>query len=234
MVLWGLTIVQSAPAPPGARLKVSRPRKLPPEEDSYRAPVASCSPDLPMEIGPEKRMVRDQKRGKHAWEVVRARGVVSAPELDRLLVHSVSDETALRSYLPAVRTFVQWADRFSPCIHSYSELDRVVTIYLTAACYHQDLHPLQGALLMNGLAYLMPELSRSLPRAWRASKAWTDLSIVREGQPLALQTLACMEKWLRLQKSSTAAVAADMIFTAVDGYFREQDLLSLRASDVSV
>ena len=178
--------------------------------------------------------MRDQRRGPFAWQVLRERRSFSPGDWERLLVHSVADETALRSYLPAVREFVVWAEASAPEMASWHDLDRTLTLYLTACCYLQDMHPLQGALLLNGLVYLMPELSRSIPRAWRASKAWTELSIVREGKPMALQTLACMEEWLALQAHPSARVSADMIFPAVDGYLREQDLLGLRARDVCV
>ena len=80
--------------------------------------------------------------------------------------------------------------------------------------------------------YLMPELARNLPRSWRAAKAWAELSIVTEGQPVALRALACMEDWLRSQRNPTAQVAADMVPVAIDGYLREQDLSELRARDV--
>ena len=229
-----LAMATSAPAPPGARIRSTRPRKMVENKMPQVAPAPSGSVRLPMEIAPERRPIRDQRRGPFAWQVVRNQHSCSPGDWDRLLVHSVADETALRSYLPAVRDFVAWAEEYSPVIASWSDLDRVITLYLTACCYLRDMHPLQGALLMNGLAYLMPELSRSLPRAWRASKAWSDLSVVREGGPMSLQALACMEAWLTAQTTPAAKVSADMIFPAVDGYLREQDLLGLRARDVCV
>ena len=51
---------------------------------------------------------------------------------------------------------------------------------------------------------------------------------------MPLQALACMEAWLTAQTAPAAKVSADMIFPAVDGYLREQDLLGLRARDVCV
>ena len=86
--------------------------------------------------------------------------------------------------------------------------------------------------MLNGLAYLMPDLAKNLPRTWRAAKAWAELSIVTEGQPIALQALACMEDWLKSQRNPTAQVAADTVPVAIDGYLREQDLSELRARDV--
>ena len=49
---------------------------------------------------------------------------------------------------------------------------------------------------------------------------------------MALEALACMEQWLQAQSANEARVAADMIFSAVDGYMREQDMVNLRADDV--
>ena len=51
---------------------------------------------------------------------------------------------------------------------------------------------------------------------------------------MALQTLACMEDYLRTQpKAEAARTAADMIPTAVDGYLREQDMVNLLGRDLS-
>ena len=50
---------------------------------------------------------------------------------------------------------------------------------------------------------------------------------------MGLESLACMEQWLREQKGKGAEIAADMIPTAVDGYLREQDMANLRCSDLS-
>ena len=201
-------------------------------EPSSRAGVSGEMLGSPMQVEPEKRPVRDQKRGPFAWQSVRQQSLTDPIEHERLLIHSVSDNTALCSYLPAVREFVAWAEVHQPHVVTWGDLDLALTIYLTASCYMRDRHPLHGSLVLNGLAYLMPELARHLPRSWRAAKAWAELSITTEGQPVSLQALACMEAWLREQPSPAAQVSADMIPVAVDGYLREQDLTELKARDV--
>lgn len=228
-----LAHAESVPAPPGARLRARRPKKLEPNTSVHDTGRSSLEAP-PMEVASEKREIRDLKRGAFAWKRVRETGGkgMSPAEMERLLVHSVNDDTALKSYLPAVRDFLDWAEAHSVRAHTWADLDRVVTIYLTASCYLRDKHPLQGALLLNGLGYLLPEATRNLPRSWRASKAWQEMSIVKQGEPMALQALAVMEEWLRRQRNTTAHVAADCIFPAVDAYLREQDLCELECQDV--
>ena len=120
-----------------------------------------------------------------------------------------------------------------PRLVTWADLDVPITIYLTASCYMRDRHPLHGPLVLNGLASLMPELEKNSPRSWRAAKAWAELSTVTEGQPVALQALACMEDWLRSQRNPTAHVAADMVPIAIDGYLREQDRSELEMSSAT-
>ena len=65
------------------------------------------------QAGPEKRPVRGQKKGPFAWQSVRQQSTIAPIEHERLLTHSVSD-TALCSYLPAVKEFVAWAEVHQP------------------------------------------------------------------------------------------------------------------------
>ena len=51
---------------------------------------------------------------------------------------------------------------------------------------------------------------------------------------MALEALACMEAWLRKHKGVAPQVAADLIFVAVDGYLREQDMIALQVNDVFI
>ena len=79
-----------------------------------------------------------------------SRRYVAPIEHERLLTHSVSDNTALCSYLPAVREFVAWAEVHQPHLVTWGDLDLATTIYLTASCYMRS-SP-HGSLVLNGLA----------------------------------------------------------------------------------
>ena len=99
-------------------------------------------------------------------------------------------------------------------------------------CYVQDKHPLQASLVLNGLCYVYPQATRAIPLAWRASKSHSDMAFASQGSPEGLETLACMENWLRQRSETSAHVAADMVPVAVDGYLREQDMVGLLAGDL--
>ena len=94
-----------------------------------------------MQVGPEKRPVRDQKKGPFAWQSVRQQSAIAPIEHEMLLTHSVSDNTALCSYLPAVREFVAWAEVHQPHLVTWGDLDLAITIYLTASCYMRSSPP---------------------------------------------------------------------------------------------
>jgi len=100
-------------------------------------------------------------------------------------------------------------------------------------CYIEDKHPLQASLTINGICYLYPEASRSLPRSWRCNESFSKLTVLQLGKPVGLETLVCMEDWLRQRKGSSSTTAADMIVVGTDGYLREQDMFNLRAEDLA-
>ena len=152
---------------------------------------------------------------------------------ERLLIHSVQDDTALRSYLPAARRFAEFCLAYSLPVHPWSAMDDSLVQFFAHVCYVEDKHPLNAELVMNALAYIYPEGSRHLPKGWRAAQAFGKLSITKSGGPVGLETLACMEQWLREQKGRTAEAAADQIVISVDGYLREQDAAGLRAKHLS-
>ena len=99
-------------------------------------------------------------------------------------------------------------------------------------CYVDNKNVQQGVLAVNGIVYLYPSASREMPQSWRALKGWSIASITSEGQPVAMETLACMEDYLRRLGTDEGTQAADCIPLAVDGYLREQDLFQLRVEDV--
>ena len=102
----------SAPSK-GCRKKASRPKMMP---GSSSVPYSLPIPPLDSEAGTALQQQRqaaasprihDQKRGVGAWANAQSpqQDLVAAGE--RLLVHSVSDTTALSSYLPSARKFLE-------------------------------------------------------------------------------------------------------------------------------
>ena len=118
----------------------------------------------------------------------------------RLLAHTVVDRTALEAYLPAVHKFLDYLDRQVAGgyrVHAYADLDEALLAYLTRECYLEDRHAQLGSLLVNGLVYTVSEASHSLPLSWRALTGWQKGTAAEEGQPVGMESLVCMEEWLR-------------------------------------
>lgn len=219
-------------APDGARLKASRPRKALCAD--FGASGRPC-PDpyqLELEHAGERRGQRDVKRGRYALQVVRQKPDISGIEMERLLIHSITDDSALKLYLPAVQQFITFLENHGMPADTWPQIDLALTAYMTTLCYSQDQHFAAGSMTINGLCYLVPELTQRLPRAWRSLRAWERLTIAKEGGPMAPQALVCMSAWLSEQQRSDAACASDMIETALDTYAREQDMINLRVCDI--
>jgi integrase len=179
-----------------------------------------------------KQAVRDVKRGQLAWQKVELQADQCEEAAQRLLVHTVTDDVGLKQYIPAVRKFLDFAEHAKlPCA-TWEQIDAALLRYLGRQCYVERKHPQQGSLAINGFCYLYPEAVRELPHAWRATKGWSRFAIVKEGQPVPDQTLACMIDFLRSLDDTKATEAADCIALAADGYLREQDLFQLRVLDV--
>ena len=228
----------SAPSK-GCRKKASRPKMMPGSASvpclEARATRAHAEQGLEQQASASPR-IHDLKRGVGAWANARnpQQDLVAASE--RLLVHSVSDTTALSSYLPAARKFLEWAERQTrgaPPVETWEDMDSLLVQYQGVQCYILDKHPQQGGLVMNAIAYLFPEASRNLPRGWRAARAFEKAVVVGQGKPAAEELLACMEENLRARSTPSARIAADAIPVAVDAYLREQDLFGLQCSDVT-
>jgi len=149
-----------------------------------------------------------------------------------LLVHTVSDETALRSYFPAVRKIFDFASELNLKCATWEEIDLALLKFLGKGCYYDQKHPQQGVLAVNGFVYVFPEASRRLPLAWRATRGWGSFTALKEGGPTSLQLLACMEQALCESGNPKAMESANAMILAADGYLREQDFLGLQCRDV--
>jgi len=173
---------------------------------------------------------RDVGRGPEAWSHGAQDGLAQGGQ--RLLAHTISDSSAVRQYLPAARGFIEFGRKHELACGTWVQLDEAMLQYLGQMCYVDKKNVQQGVLAVNGVVYLYPNASREMPQSWRALKGWSIASITAEGQPVAMETLACMEDYLRNLGTDEGTQAADCMPLAVDGYLREQDLFQLRVEDV--
>jgi len=227
------------PAPQSKASGAKRPRDKPrPEPRDPNKGYPGEGPGVLVSGGrkkvsrPKNQPVRDVKRGELAWQNVEMHADKYGEAAQRLLVHTVADDVGLKQYLPAVKKFLDFAQREKLSCVTWEEIDSALLRYMGMQCYVENRHPQQGVLAINGVCYLYPEAVRELPHAWRATKGWSRFAIVKEGQPVPLQALVCMSHFLRSIDDPKASVAADCIELAADGYLREQDLFQLRHEDV--
>jgi hypothetical protein len=132
----------------------------------------------------------------------------------------------------AVRKFLDFCKLHELTADNEAEFDRCMMSYLCHECYERDAHHMAGSLALNGTVYLLPEITRAIPLAWKSLQAWQKITVSHEGGPIGLETLACMEEWLRARTDMKAHIVADIIPVQTDGYMREQDIFNMRGVDV--
>ena len=157
-----------------ARRKAIEKRRASAGEEIRRAAAAAGGPGVPSGggRGEEPARTRDRQRGPLAWVRARedARAASGAGQW-RLLAHTVTDQTGLKQYIPAVKAFLDYAEEEigrGAAFSGWSEVDAMLLAYLTRSCYLNDKHFQHGSLVVNGLACVFPEVARDLPLSWRA------------------------------------------------------------------
>ena len=181
------------------------------------------------QVDPSNRL-RDEKRGPAAW--TNAQNDSSLESLtNRMLAHTVSDETGDARYIPAVAKWLNFINEHKLLCETWDERDRAVAAFEAYMCYIKDMGPSLGDTVMNGITYLWPESGGRMPRGWKCLKSWHRITVEGMGGPIGLESLACLEDQLRTWKEF---VAADIIPVAADCYLREQDCEQLLYEDVII
>ena len=180
--------------------------------------------------GSKKERSRDLQRGSKAWE--NAQHLEEGDFQWRLITHTITDRSAHQSYLREVSLFLSWIERTKPPFANNDDVDFALARYESMQCYLEDRHSSAGDHLMNGLAYLYPEMS--FPLGWQSSKGWGRVTVENVGQPIGEESAACMEHRLRQQPCQDAQVSADLMTTCVDTGCREGELLKSRKADYTI
>jgi hypothetical protein len=149
--------------------------------------------------------------------------------VERGLCHTVTDETGLDRYLPAVRGFLDFAEARNLMVITWEEKDMAMAAYLGTLMYKKDGGPSAGDLALNGFIYVWPAAGGRLPTSWRIMKGWHKTHVKGEGQPMAYEAAVAVGHTMR---GLGFVEEADCLDVALDGYLREQDLFQLRVEDI--
>ena len=148
--------------------------------------------------------------------------------INRLHAHSVTDKTALSSYVPAARRWLAWCQTFNAPLNGGAEaLDRALADYLAYLCYTENKDISEGRSALWGATCVFLELLDHTPLAQRALKGWERLSVTAEGGPIPWAGIAALINWFR-QHGGPEAAAVTLL--ATDCYLRlgEWDMLQVR------
>lgn len=170
---------------------------------------------------------RDLRRGAGAWS--RSHSLGGDSTVEPLMVHSVVDSTGLHRYLPQVRRFLLYALEHEIDMVCPVSRDRAVAGYLCIQAYQDQAGPWVGDCLMNGLQYIWPEMTGTMPRAWRCLQGWHRIHVHGEGGPEAPELLVLMEVQMRAAGSPDEA---DALALGFDCYLRSMEIFKLRVEDI--
>jgi hypothetical protein len=149
----------------------------------------------------------------------------------QLLAHLVKPVTSTKHYLPAVVGFCEFCHRLQLPFASTDLRDRALTKYLNYMCYVCNKSPQAGAYLMSGYAYVCPEESSIMHRAWKTLKAWQRGHVGGEGSPETEESMGCLMQAMDLLGYTEEA---DALRLALDSYLRTAELFALCAEDIVV
>lgn len=132
-----------------------------------------------------------QRRGILAWDNVQAGCPWEDDDVNRLLIHSVTDETAV-IYMREVRLFLKELKKRGKEGVSYPKLDRLLARRLSSLCYRDKVGRQRGANLLWGMLWSFPELRTHLFYSVRAMKSWEKIVPGGEGGPIAEEGIWCV------------------------------------------
>ena len=150
--------------------------------------------------------------------------------VNRLITHSVQDDTLLSKYLPRVRAFLLWAIGGGFRVRTRSDLDFVLADYFELGCYKWAKGLDWCANTFFGLICCFPELRERLPIAYRAYKAFQRLFVPSEGQAIPEELVYVMSERWRSRGLFDYALVCE---TSMDCYWRQGEWERLRRQDVS-
>jgi hypothetical protein len=154
----------------------------------------------------------------------------AAGGLNRLLIHSVGDDTGIRHYLPAVRRFLGYVGSLDLPFTNFLDIDAALSDFLDFMFYEDAGSFNDASFAVSGIGYLEPRLRGHLPEAWRSLASWKRLAPLGEGAPVPWETLLVMgDDMNRLGRVECGL----MLETAMDAWLRTQDLAMLLVGDVS-
>ena len=122
------------------------------------------------------------KRFFLAWKNVDTGCDLEDDLANRLLIHSVSDDTA-RVYLPELRAFLVIVLEKQVDFVSPKQLDRLLAHRLSALCYREKSGRQRGAKLLWGILWAFPEFRTHMFLSVRALKSWERIVPGGEGDP---------------------------------------------------
>lgn len=151
--------------------------------------------------------------------------------MNRLQIHAVADDTALRHYLVRVEEFLKWIETRRFSFKDKASVGLALADFLEFLCYQERRGIAAGRDAVHGFAHLFPDYGPFLSEAYRALQAWGRLGLQGEGRPVCFETVALVSDWCR---SVQEFEMADMLEACVDGWLRFQDLEHLLAEDLIV
>ena len=173
-------------------------------------------------------------RGSKAWDLAGSEKARDSwrPEVPRVLVHAVVDDSFLYQYLPAGKKFVGFCrrERQELDLQKPDTVDWALVWFFEFLCYQEKRDAQEGKNARSCMTHLYPNLKGSLPFSQRALRTWLKLQGVYEREPLcwAGAGLVCQAVGRRNRSMGYS------MWAQLDSLLREQDIEHLVWEDVVV
>ena len=171
--------------------------------------------------------------GADAWKQVAHEGMsprgASTGGVNRLLVHSVSDDVGRGPYIVGASRLLAFVKEFALPFTSFEDRDAALADCLAWYCYQKDADLQVGKNIFRGSLYVMPDLVHRVPLAHRALKGWERFAITNERAAVPWPAVFAIAQRMKDQGHPESADIAEL---CADAYLREGDWKRLRPCDV--
>ena len=100
-------------------------------------------------------------------------------------MHAVGDRGSTYCYIPPVRSFFNFAEKYNGPVESCDGLDRSLADWMAWMYYEEEAGGQLGKAALFGMMTLCSEMDRGQPSARRTLQGWLKVAIQGEGKPIA-------------------------------------------------
>ena len=147
----------------------------------------------------------------------------------RLIANAVSTDTMLNKYIPAIKDFFAYCLERVLYLNTTPEVDQALSASMNWGAYYEDKTFSLCKDLLFGIKACFPEITDSLPMAYRAYKSWERAYVPGEGQGIPDEAIEIIASQLDFEGKPLMAL---VVRSTQDAYFRVGEWQQIRREDI--